>query len=65
MALPWKQLTVETYLFWTEIIINELSDELNDWESKFIESIYMRLQKGNNLSEAQANKLEAIYARTS
>lgn len=62
MAEIWKPLSIETYQSWHKAIVDEASDELNDWESSFIESIGTRLAYGNNLSESQARNLERIYS---
>lgn len=62
MAAIWKPQPISVYKDWAEAIIDEASDKLNSWETTFVNSIYERLQSGNNLSEAQANKLEHIYA---
>lgn len=61
MVEMWRPLTIEIYKDWIEAILDEASDELNDWESTFIESIYTRLHNGNNLTQPQAEKLESIY----
>lgn len=62
MSEIWKPLDIGTYLDWCEAIINEASDELNSWETSFVENIYLQLNQGNNLTERQATKLEKIYA---
>jgi hypothetical protein len=62
MSEIWKSLDIETYKYWAETIINEASDELTDWESGFIDSIHIKLSNGWNLTQAQATKLEKIYA---
>jgi len=56
----WKPQPREVYQEWIDTIITEASDDLNDWESKFIESIQRHLYYGD-LTEAQAEKLESIY----
>ena len=63
MAEHWKAQDITIYRDWVDSIITEASDYLNDWETKFIESIGMRLINGHNLSQFQAEKLEEIYAR--
>lgn len=62
MAQIWKPLDIDTYLTWIRTIQDEASDELSNWESSFIDSIYGHLMNGRNLSERQAVKLESIYA---
>jgi len=63
MSLIWKPQLIEVYQEWIDAIVNEASDELNDWENTFVESMQGRLDNGWNLSENQANKLEQIYAK--
>jgi len=62
MTKIWKPLDIETYKSWVNIILSEVSDDLNDWETKFIESISERLARNQQLTEFQAVKLESIYA---
>jgi hypothetical protein len=62
MAKIWKPLDIGTYLDWAEIIIDEASDNLTDWEISFVDSIHGKLLTGQQLTEAQANRLEKIYA---
>ena len=51
------------YHAWIEVIVDEAMDELNSWETGFIESISNQLDSGKSLSQAQANKLEDIYTK--
>lgn len=62
MSKIWEPYEILVYKDWIEVIINESSDELNEWEANFISSLYDRLNKGINLTQAQSNKLETIYA---
>lgn len=62
MPAIWRPQPISVYKDWAETIIDEASDKLNSWETTFVNSLYERLQSGRNLSEAQANKLEHIYA---
>lgn len=62
MAQIWKPLDISVYKAWVETIVTEASDDLNSWETSFIESISTRLNSGRNLTELQAEKLESIYA---
>lgn len=62
MAEIWKPQPIEVYKSWVNDIIEEAEDELSDWESSFIDNISNRLSAGYNLTEAQATKLESIYA---
>lgn len=60
----WKPLEIEVYKQWVTDIIEEAQDNLTDWETTFIESIYNRLYNiQKNLTEPQAVKLEQIYTR--
>lgn len=61
MAEIWKPKPIEVYQNWIESIIEEASDNLNDWENTFIESLTERLGRNRNLTELQAEKLESIY----
>lgn len=49
------------HLHWLETILTEALDELNEWETNFINDIAIRLWHGNTLTSAQAEKLEQIY----
>lgn len=62
MAEIWKPLTIETYQSWIDALINESTDDLNDWEIKFIHSLEFKLNAGWQLTQAQAEILERIYA---
>ena len=61
MSKIWEPREISTYISWVEAVL-ETSEELTEWEDTFIESIYIRLLKDQNLTENQANKLENIYA---
>lgn len=61
MSKIWEPQDKLVYQNWIDTIICEASDELNDWEIKFIESLRIRLLTGKNLTEGQASKLESIY----
>lgn len=65
MSEIWKPLDIIVYQNWIGAILHEVQFSLNQWEKDFITSLYHRLDKGNNLSQAQAAKLEDIYVRTS
>lgn len=62
MSRMWTPQPIEVYKQWVQTILDEASDQLTDWESKFIESIEGRLANGWNLTQGQANSLEQIYA---
>jgi hypothetical protein len=61
MAEMWKPQTIEVYESWADAVINEASDNLNEWEFGFITSIRIQLTNNKNLSEKQARILEKIY----
>lgn len=62
MAKQWTPQPRSTYRYWVEAILMEASDKLSDWEKNFIDDIDNRLNF-NDLTEAQANKLEQIYTK--
>lgn len=62
MAEVWKPKDTNTLRSWLQAILIEASDELTDWETKFISSIEERLDKGFRLTQAQEENLERIYA---
>jgi len=62
MSEIWKPLKIDVYQSWCDAIVDEASDDLNDWELRFIGDIQVKLAAGWNLTEAQAMKLESIYA---
>jgi hypothetical protein len=57
----WKPLPIETYKHWVDAILEEASEDLNEWQSGFIASIKDRLDKNITLTERQAIALESIY----
>lgn len=61
MAEIWKPQDITVYCNWRDVIMTEASDDLTNWESNFIESIGLRLDRKINLSERQAEILERIY----
>jgi thiaminase len=62
MSTKWEPQEDEVYQAWVDAILEEASDELNEWETKFMDSIQIRLNFRNSLTEEQAKKLESIYA---
>ena len=63
MAEIWKPQSIEVYKSWTDALEYEALDKLNDWELSFISSITMRLDKGIDLTQSQAEILEKIYTK--
>lgn len=61
MAEKWKPNSLEVLRSWADAIIDEASDELTDWENKFIIDIEVRLARGSTLTQSQEEKLEQIY----
>ena len=59
----WKPRDKEILQNWIDTIIDESSDELNDWENSFIENINQRLVVYGQLTELQEEKLESIYVK--
>lgn len=62
MAPIWEPKSVDLLKSWVDSIMKEASDELSDWESRFVDDMNTRLEKGYVLTEFQENKLEEIYA---
>ena len=61
----WKPQPFEVLQNWIDTIIEEASDTLTDWETKFVDD--MRIRVGNKwpLTQTQEEKLESIYAELS
>jgi thiaminase len=62
MAAIWKPQDAKVYQDWIDTILDEAEGELNDWERNFIEDIQISLNRKGKLTQAQAEKLEQIYA---
>ncbi len=62
MAPIWKPQPFEVLTQWINDILEEASDDLNDWETKFIEDMNIRVNNKWPLTETQEKKLESIYA---
>lgn len=62
MSRVWRPQNPDVLKEWVETIMNEASDSLSDWESRFVEDMEKRLQRGNILTQSQEEKLEQIYA---
>lgn len=62
MARIWKQQPFEVLQQWIDDIIEEASDDLNDWETKFIDDMTIRVANKWSLTQSQEEKLESIYA---
>lgn len=62
MAVQWKPQSIEVYESWTDTILDEVSEALNEWEFNFVTSIKNQLIMCRQLSEKQATILEKIYS---
>lgn len=62
MAQMWQPKQTTTLRYWVETILLEASDTLTEWETTFVDDIQKRLDLGRKLTQAQEEKLEAIYA---
>jgi hypothetical protein len=62
MAKIWQQQPFEVLQQWIDDILEEASDDLNDWETKFIDDMRIRVVNKWPLTETQEKKLESIYA---
>jgi hypothetical protein len=62
MAKIWQQQPFEVLQQWIDDILEEASDELNDWETKFIDDMRIRVVNKWPLTQTQEEKLESIYA---
>lgn len=62
MAPIWKPQPYEVLQNWVDTIIDEASDTLNDWETKFVDDMRIRIINKWPLTQTQEEKLESIYA---
>ena len=62
MAEMWKPKNAEILKSWVKALMESPSEELTDWEKKFVSDMHIRLSLGSILTEFQENKLEEIYA---
>lgn len=62
MAKIWEPRLPEILRYWVDTILMEASDNLNDWETNFINNIEKQLDLGIKLTQSQEDKLESIYA---
>jgi hypothetical protein len=61
MAEIWRGQTPDVLKSWVEAIRTEASDELTDWETRFVNDMWDRLDRGSILTQYQQEKLEEIY----
>ncbi len=62
MSRIWQSQPREVLQSWIDAILEESSDELNDWESHFINDMAIRIANDWPITEGQERKLESIYA---
>lgn len=62
MAPIWRPQTFEVLQQWIDDIIEEASDDLTDWETKFVDDMRIRVLNKWQLSQRQEEILERIYA---
>jgi hypothetical protein len=62
MAPIRKPIKNEVLQSWIDAILEEASDELNDWEIDFIHNVAVRVAHKQELSIRQEEILEKIYA---
>jgi hypothetical protein len=63
MAPIWRPQSFEVLDMWLKAILEEASDELNDWETRFIDDMVIRVANKWQLTQSQEEKLESIYAK--
>lgn len=62
MAKIWQPQPFEVLQQWVDDILEEASDKLNDWETRFIDDIAIKVANKWPLTQSQEEKLESIYA---
>jgi len=62
MSSIWNPQPWEVLDSWVKAILEEASDDLNDWESNFVEEMAIKITNKWALTVAQERKLEDIYA---
>ena len=62
MSLVWQPRDRDVLQHWIDVILDESSDELNDWESSFLDNVQATLHYGT-LTEKQEDKLENLYVK--
>lgn len=66
MAEIWKSLSHAIYEDWINKIFADSyanMKELTDWESKFVDSMFLRVRMKQPISELQHISLETIYVK--
>lgn len=62
MPRIWRSVGYDTLRHWIDAINEEASDQLSDWEMRFMTDINIRVSNRIPLTQAQEEKLEQIYA---
>lgn len=62
MAKVWQPQPYEVLKQWVDTILDEASDDLTDWETKFVDDMSVRIINKWPLTQTQEEKLESIYA---
>jgi hypothetical protein len=62
MPPVWQPKDNDTLKYWVKTILDEASDRLSAWETKFIADIEPRVLNNRPLTQGQEEKLEQIYA---
>ena len=63
MSEMWHPYDQSVYESWLDAILDEASDELNDWESKFINDMRTQLAYNSNFTRNQSDMIEKIYTK--
>ena len=58
----WKPQPNEVLQKWVDDVITEASDDLNEWETNFINDMKIRIDNRWELTRTQQDRLEQIYA---
>ena len=62
MAPIWKPQPNEVLQQWLNTILEEASDQLNDWGTRFIDDMTIKIANRWSLTQRQEEILERIYA---
>ena len=62
MPPVWKPQDPEILKHWVKELMENPSEELTDWEERFVKDMWYRLELKNPLTQYQEEKLEEIYA---
>lgn len=62
MPPVWRPKDNDTLKIWVNTILDEASDRLTPWETKFMDDMLHRVSMKQPLTQGQEEKLEQIYA---